>query len=350
MHKIKNGIGKSLDLVSVLIPCYNCQATVEEAVRSIIHQTYDNLEILCVDDGSTDNTLSLLLKLAEADSRVIVLRNEGNKGLVYTLNKGVKLCHGSYIARMDSDDFSKPTRIEEELAYLKRNNLDGCGSFIRLFDDSNKILGYKRVPYSFETLRFYTLFDCPMCHPTVLIKAEVLKEYRYSSLSDAYVIEDYDLWCRLLENGYKIGNIKSLLLDYRYNPKGESFTKRDIQRENFIKRSLVYQHNCNLNFFDYFTTAVLCGFCLPQRSQEQLLCDYKHALLGLDSLSYVYPDKEINKWAVSKKVYCSLIVLRHCHSVKFLLVILKLLLSNKTLSVVSALLYIVKEKMCYGKR
>ena len=109
-------------LVSVLIPCYNVERYVVEAVGSISNQTYKNLEIIAINDCSTDRTGELLMQLAREDSRIRVVTNEVNLKLIQTLNKGIGMCNGEYIARMDADDISLPTRIEKEVRFLEENN------------------------------------------------------------------------------------------------------------------------------------------------------------------------------------------------------------------------------------
>ena len=106
-------------LVSVLMPCYNVELYVEDALTSIMRQTYTNLEIIVINDCSTDNTLSILENIALRDSRIKVISNSSNLKLIDTLNKGVEICSGEYIARMDADDISFPDRIERQVAFLE---------------------------------------------------------------------------------------------------------------------------------------------------------------------------------------------------------------------------------------
>ncbi len=108
-------------LVSVLIPCYNVEKFVEESVNSILNQTYTHIEVIAINDCSTDRTGEILYSLAKEDPRITVISNEENLKLIKTLNKGIKLCSGEYIARMDSDDIALPTRIEKEVDFLEKN-------------------------------------------------------------------------------------------------------------------------------------------------------------------------------------------------------------------------------------
>ena len=103
---------KASPLISVIIPCYNAEKYVEQAVRSIMNQTYKNQEILCTDDCSIDSTLSILERLATEDSRIRIIRHTENKKLIFTLNELVQESKGDYIARMDADDISLPQRAK----------------------------------------------------------------------------------------------------------------------------------------------------------------------------------------------------------------------------------------------
>ena len=147
--------------VSVIIPCYNAELYVKRAVLSIMHQTYKDLEIICLDDGSTDNTLKILNELAKTDSRLIVVQNQNNLKLIKTLNLGLKLATGSFIARMDSDDFSKFDRIEKQLKYLKENDLDVCGTFTYYYYENRKQSVLKKMHYvsNSKLLQLTSLFD-----------------------------------------------------------------------------------------------------------------------------------------------------------------------------------------------
>ena len=108
-------------LVSVIIPCYNAEKYLRESVESIINQSYPNLEIICIDDCSTDSTLAILEELASRDARVKVLHNSRNMKIASSLNRGLEYSTGEYIARMDADDIALPKRIEKQVDYLEKN-------------------------------------------------------------------------------------------------------------------------------------------------------------------------------------------------------------------------------------
>ena len=200
-------MSKSFPLVSVIIPCYNAEKYVELAVRSIMNQTYKNLEILCCDDCSTDVTFLILQKLADEDSRIKLIKNETNQKIVKTLNKLIALANGKYIARMDADDISLPKRIEEQVKVLEKNNnrIVMCGCNVIHIDESGRKIAKTILPVTKKQIQVMKSFRTPFYHPSVMIKAAVLKQYKY--LREFQYAEDYELWLRILHN-YEAVNLR----------------------------------------------------------------------------------------------------------------------------------------------
>lgn len=200
-------------LVSVIIPAYNCEKYIELAVRSIMTQTYKNLEILVTDDCSTDNTLEILSRLANEDARIRVAHNEQNKRIVKTLNSLVSRANGKYIVRMDADDISLPGRIERQVRFMEANpNIGICGTNAWHIDEKNKLIGCSRLPLKNDEVSKFLVYKCPLYHPTVCIRRELIEANRYSErfLNS----EDYELWLRLSKIT-EIANLKDRLLYYR---------------------------------------------------------------------------------------------------------------------------------------
>lgn len=233
----------SAPLVSVIIPCYNAENYVESAVRSMMVQTYTNLEILCCDDCSTDGTFAILQKLAAEDSRITLYRNESNLKIVRTLNSLVAAANGKYIARMDADDISLPKRIEKQVAFLERNpDYALCGTNAWHIDESGRRIGKSVLPLSFEDNKFFLQFYSTFYHPTVMLRSEIYKQNLYDE--NFLYAEDYELWARLVfaENA-KGANIKEKLLKYRIFKNQSSEEHRKEQNESsariFDKYSIV---------------------------------------------------------------------------------------------------------------
>lgn len=202
-------------LVSVIIPCYNASKYVEQAVRSIMEQTYKNIEILVADDCSTDKTLEILERLSLDDSRIVVVRNEENLKIVKTLNKLVELATGKYIARMDADDISLPTRIQEQVSFLEKTpDYVMCGTNAFHIDEDDVEIGHSSLPLSYDENRFYLAYYSTFYHPTIMIRADIYKQNLYSD--EFLYAEDYELWCRLIfQSRIKAVNLEKKLFKYR---------------------------------------------------------------------------------------------------------------------------------------
>lgn len=199
--------------ISVVMGVYNCEDTIKESVDSILNQTYRNLELIMCDDGSKDNTLKIINEMKENDSRIIVLKNNENKGLAYSLNKCIDVATGEYIARHDADDICKLNRFEKQIEYMKKRDVDLIGSGIEYFDKKG-IWGTsigKENPTKLDVFR-----GCPFSHPTIILKRKTILDVgKYTVSNITYRTEDYDLFVKLYNAGYKGANIKEALVKVR---------------------------------------------------------------------------------------------------------------------------------------
>lgn len=223
-------------LVSVIIPSYNAEKFVEQAVRSIMEQTYWNLEIICINDYSKDSTGSILQKLAKEDSRIIYVENEENLKLPKTLNKGIALAKGEYIARMDADDIALPERIERQVSFLLESpDIDIVGTNVFTIDESGYFLNYtsNMVRTSQEIAKKIAWKTC-LLHPTVLAKSSFFRDLHGFDESLLYA-EDYDLWIRATLDGKKIANIPDVLLKYRVHKNQMSDVKFNKRNANIVR-------------------------------------------------------------------------------------------------------------------
>lgn len=229
-------------LVSVLMPCYNVEKYVEESMNSILSQTYTNLQIIAIDDCSTDNTADILDRLAKQDSRILVVRNDRNLKLIKTLNKGISLCDGEFVARMDADDISLPSRIEKEVEFLTQNTDHDIVSTQFYAFRSDKPNKYYRhhSPLHDDELRGYMLFKSGICHPAVMIRQRVFKELGLKFEEEYLHVEDYALWSEAIYKT-KIANVKEPLLLYRVHESQVSSLNEDLQSENKKK---VFKIHC----------------------------------------------------------------------------------------------------------
>lgn len=200
-------------LISVIIPVYNVEKFVEESIMSICRQTYRNLEIIIIDDCSTDNTYFLVERIAKIDFRIKLIRNKENLKLVETLNKGLRYATGDYIVRMDGDDISELDRIEKMYKYLRRYpdvSLIGCQ--VMTIDENNNIIGYSSLPVEMKIIENSCIYASPILHIWMCKKSlyDELNGYRH-----ILGAEDYDFILRVLSSGYKITNLNERLYRVR---------------------------------------------------------------------------------------------------------------------------------------
>jgi len=197
-------------LISVILPVYNGAPFLAAAIDSILKQTLNDFELIVINDGSTDDSLSILKHYESVDPRVKIF-SRPNRGLANTLNESIELARGAWIARMDQDDIAHPTRFETQLNYLTATGADIAGTWVKRFGAAdNRTV---RLPQSDAAIKIALLFESAFAHPTVMMKAESIKKLGYEHTWDK--AEDYDLWVRAAIYGWKMANVPEVLLDYR---------------------------------------------------------------------------------------------------------------------------------------
>ena len=224
-------------LITVLMPCYNTMPYLPEALESIIQQTYNNLEILCINDGSTDDTGKILDEYAKKDSRIRVIHNEKNIKLIRSLNKGIDLASGEFIARMDADDISAPDRIEKELNFMLKNpEVDVVGCACYAINEKGNLLGIKSMRQHNTLSNFFaSFFYVPLHHATMFAPKSVFLKFSFLEEPFALHTEDYELFSRMLRNGVKLQNIDDELYSIRINYSSVSRLYTEIQDNNFVE-------------------------------------------------------------------------------------------------------------------
>ena len=229
-------------LVSVVWPCFNAERFLPDALESVLAQSYGSLEVVAIDDGSTDGTRDILEGAAGGDARVRVLVNEENLGLIRTLNRGVDEARGELIARMDADDRSAPTRLERQVEFLRDHpGTDIVGTAATLIDESDRVVRPHPVRcVSPEGARFMALFAIPTNHATILARADVMSRHRYRVADECLHVEDYDLFARMTAAGVRIANLEEPLYEIRISPQSVSRKFEDLQVEHFVARSKLF--------------------------------------------------------------------------------------------------------------
>lgn len=212
--------------VSVIMSIYNeTQMEISQAVNSILNQSFKNFEFIIINDNPRNKLISDNINNLNTDSRIKIITNENNIGLASSLNKGIAMAKGQYIARMDADDVSLENRLQLETELLdKHTDIVLVSTNCEYIDESGKSLGFKgRIPTSSENISKILPYGSSIIHPSVMIKKDILESvgcYRIFKTA-----EDYDLWLRLLSRNYRIMSIDQPLIRYRIRQ--DSMTQSD---------------------------------------------------------------------------------------------------------------------------
>ena len=205
-------------MVSVLMPAYNAEKYIGEAIDSILNQTFKDFEFIIINDSSTDKTAEIIEEYAKKDNRIVYEKNDKNMKISKTLNRGMDMAKGKYIARMDADDVSLEDRLEKQVKYMEENPECGVvGTCVLNFKDEDKTKTSENVaPEDDHMIRLYGLYCCQFAHPTVMLRKSVFDEnnLRYNPKYDS--CEDFELWTRA-KKFMKFHNLQEFLL-YRRMP------------------------------------------------------------------------------------------------------------------------------------
>ena len=246
----------SLPFISVLMPVYNGAKHLREAIDSILTQTYDDFELIIIDDCSKDNTVEIVKSYT--DKRIILLQNEVNLRTASSLNKAIGLAKGKYLARMDQDDISYPNRFEKQVAFLERNPDYGiCGTQIRNFGEHVAEETDTNFPLTYEELQLMNLFFVAFAHTTVMMRRSTLidNDLRYRV---GVIAEDYSLWKQILLIA-KGRNLDKVLMKRRIHGTSTTSTlfriiEKDMEtmRKEYVKDLLP---NYNQYLYDFFCSS-----------------------------------------------------------------------------------------------
>jgi glycosyltransferase involved in cell wall biosynthesis len=214
--------------ITVLLPVYNCELYVKTAVDSILNQTFTDFEFLIIDDASTDATVSILKKLD--DSRIQLIEKRVNSGYTNSLNYGLQIAKGEYIARMDGDDISYPERFAKQIAYLETHpEVVVCGTTYKIVGNDKLIT----VPENHEAIKIGLLWGNCILHPSVMIRKKIVDDFSIQYDTSKEPAEDYDLWVRLLSLG-KLHNLQEVLMEYRLYGNQVSRKRAEEQKKNDV--------------------------------------------------------------------------------------------------------------------
>lgn len=244
--------------ISVILPAYNATQYIEQAIESILNQTFADFELIILNDGSTDNTPEIIKRYADADKRIVFVDNKVNQGLIAVLNQGLDMARGEFIARMDSDDISLPQRFEKQVAYLEAHpDVGVLGTLIHGFGKFNMPGIQIPVVTALDLLK-----DSYVAHPSVMIRKSILDKYNLRYNPDYKHCEDLELWSRMIFLT-KIHNIMEVLLMYRITGNNISTQNWEYQQNlskqirNGLRRRLAAAGKTRLDDFGFDSAPIM---------------------------------------------------------------------------------------------
>lgn len=250
--------------VSIIMGIYNCENTLEEAVNSILEQTFKNWELIMCDDASKDDTYSIALSFSKNYPNIHVYKNEKNLGLNKTLNRCLKYSNGKYIARMDGDDISLPQRLEKEFLFLESHPQYSIVSTPMIyFDEKGDFAIGKAInsPTEYDLIK-----GTPFCHAPCMVRKEAyLAVNGYSEEDKVSRVEDYDLWARMMALDFKGYNLDEAL--YKMRDNRDAINRRKFKyriNETYVKLKIFKEFKLPLRYFVYILRPILVGL-LPKK-------------------------------------------------------------------------------------
>jgi len=205
-------MAEHLPLISVVMSVYNSDPFLSEAIESILHQTLQDFEFIIVDDGSTDDGLSILKSYTDPRIRII----ENKHDYIDSLNKGLNAARGTYIAHMDSDDISSPERLSMQYSFMESHpEIALCGSWHNIFGVGHPTT-YRAFPCKYNEIVLNIIHgENPMSHPTVCIRREFLIAHQLQYSQDSIYAEDFRLWVEIIKAGGRVENLPVCIHSYR---------------------------------------------------------------------------------------------------------------------------------------
>ena len=213
--------------VTVVMPVYNCKDKVANAVKSILSQTFTDFELIIVNDGSTDGVSGILEEYKKEDGRVVII-SQANKGLSYSINQALQISKGKYVVRQDADDVSLPERIEKQLEFIKKNNIDILGSYAYLVNEKGAVIEDIVRPCIYEDIvRNLERENC-ILHPTLMFKRQAV--ISIGGYSENYEFaQDYELYLKAVRGGLRLGCIPEFLVKITHSASSVSVKLRRKQ-------------------------------------------------------------------------------------------------------------------------
>ena len=272
--------------VSVLLPAYNEECFLEQAVESILGQTESSFELILVDDGSTDGSQPLLERLAACDQRIKPF-HQPHKGIVAALNRGMREATGPYVARMDADDLAHPERLRLQAGYLDLHpDIGMVGSRVEYLGDAGRNRGlavfveWSNSLTNSRDIDLYRFVETPFVHPSVMFRRELSE--RLGTYRDGPFPEDYELWLRWLEGGVRMVKLEETLLSWRERPQRLTRTDSRYSVEACYRTKAPYVYRWLEKHNPHHPTVIVWGSGRTSRQRLRFLTD-----LGVRVEAYV---------------------------------------------------------------
>ncbi|WP_293788901.1 glycosyltransferase [uncultured Pedobacter sp.] len=231
-------------VITVFMAAYNSSGFIEESIASILTQTFKDFEFIIIDDGSTDDTASVVKKFT--DSRIRFIQNEGNKGLPYTRNRLLTLAKGEYIAILDSDDIAYPNRLQLQLDFLYAHpEIALCGGHSKIIDKNGLESNNEIIAPTDDSINMRILFTNPFVNSSTMFKTQAFKEV--NGYRDYALAEDFDLFIRISEK-YKVANIDAFLVKYRIHGENITIKRSEDQEKNELQILKYIQDSLGMPF------------------------------------------------------------------------------------------------------
>lgn len=263
-------------LVSVIMPVYNAEKYVDEAVRSILDQTYGSFELIIIDDCGSDHSMDIISRWE--DPRIRVLHNDSNRGIAYSRNRAIRESRGEYIAIMDDDDLSLPQRLEKQVDFLEKNSgIDILGGAVESINAGGEVI--RRASETLNNplyIKVNFLFHCIFHNSEVMFRKRLIERNRIVYHEGCYGMEDFRFWIECSKVG-SMTNLPDVILRHRYHEGTE--TSR-VKREEYDKRKKYYGELQKLSFR-------LSGFQLSEEEYRILTSSFPEGMitaLSLDEL------------------------------------------------------------------
>lgn len=280
---------KTNPVISVIMPVFNCVTYIEEAVNSILNQTFTDFELIIIDDASTDGTTAILKKFI--DTRIKLVLKQVNQGVSAATNDGFRLAKGKYIARMDGDDIALKERFEKQVKVFENNaNIIICGSLVQYLGGSNVIISHKEKHQEIIT---ELLISCAVCMGATMFRRKELSGYFYDENKNSG--EDYDFWTKVAWLG-QMYNIQEVLLLYRVHDHQASkkHKQQQILDDTEIRLSLFKKINYDtIKYSDHLIKKILLLNEFVSIKELELFLSWINELAYLNRKSKMYPQKEL---------------------------------------------------------